>query len=162
MNKIILILIPLSSFLFSCKPGPEKYIIDAKENLQKANNGLKEAEKIQTEAARADAIAEWQIFNNESDNSFLIMENDLKFIEGTLIKINKSEKGKITEDYDKAKGELQKLKEILQQKNIEFDNDFKSFGSEVSEKNVSFRREYKNDIDILSGALKEVFKNKLN
>lgn len=107
---------------------------EAKENLSEAKNEFKDAKVNESEAAKAKEIAEWNNFKIEADSSIANIENGLKNSEIKIEKVGKKDKRKLKVDYAKAKSDIEALKEKLHKKNVEFENDIKSFDKNVSEK----------------------------
>jgi len=159
MNKIIVILLAMTTFTVSCSQPSNREPTAVKENLKEAKDDLKNAAEVKTEAAKAKTAAEWKYFKSESDNTILAMENDLKNAESRLEKATKSEKKNLIQEYDKAKSDFGQLKENLQRENAEFEKSMNNVGDDFSEKSESFKREFKHDMDKVGGALKNLFNN---
>jgi len=159
MKRITLILVAVTAFMFGCNQTSKQEVKDADENLTTAKSELKVAVVNENEAAKAKAVAEWNYFKNESDSLISNMEIDLKRMEVRLEKAKKSEKVKLSADYEKAKSDIVKLKEKLVQKNVEFENEIQIYDDNVSEKNESFKNEFKHDMDELGKSLKDIFKD---
>lgn len=159
MKKITLLLVAVTAFIFGCNQTSKQEVKEAGENLTAAKSELKEAVVNENEAAKAKAVADWNYFKNGSDSIISEMEIDLKKMEVRLEKANKSQKIKLNADYEKAKSDFVRLKEKLAQKNVEFENEIQIYDDNVSEKNESFKNEFKHDMDELGKSLKDIFKD---
>ncbi len=159
MKRITLLLVVVAALMLGCNQTPKQEVNDAGENLTTAKIQLKEAVINETEAIKAKAVADWNYFRNSSDSIISEMEIELKKLEVRLEKANKSEKIKLNADYEKAKSDIAKLKEKLVQKNVEFENEIQIYDDNVSDKNESFKNEFKHDMDELGKSVKDIFKD---
>ena len=162
MKKVSLVLvasIALAGVLFACNQSSNKKVEDATENLTEAESELRSAEIKEKEAAKAKEIVEWNNFKQEANASIVEMENDLKKLEIRVEKSAKNDKQKAKADYEKAKSEIETLKAKLRDKSVEFETDIKSFDGNVSEKNQSFKREFKHDMDEFGNSFRDLFKD---
>lgn len=157
-NRIGLAVI-MATALFSCHQASDKQVKDADKQLKEAKQGVKEARLVEDNAAKAKNTAEWNLFKKEADSSMVIIENELKKKESILAKTSKKGAQKLSADYENAKKKLAALKEELQQRNAAFKNDVKRFDNHVYEKNESFKREFKHDMNELDKSLKDLFKD---
>ncbi|GGC23368.1 hypothetical protein GCM10011386_14090 [Parapedobacter defluvii] len=152
------VVIAMSTLMFSCNPAPDR-------NAQEASEDLGEADRTsldtinEIEAARANAEAAWKQFKAESDSSIASLENDLRKMEVTLETAKKNEKQNLYAEYSKVKDEITVLKDKLHQRNVAFESDIKAFDNTVSEKTESFKREFKHDTDELGKSIKALFKD---
>ena len=159
MKKVTVLFFAITAALFSCNQYSNKEVKEAGENLTEAKTKLKEAIANENDAAKEKETAEWRNFRNEADSSITHMENDLKKIKVNIEKASKKSKLKLKADYAKANSDMAVLKEKLHQKNIEFENDIKSFDKTVSENNLSFKREFNHDMEEFGKSLKDLFKD---
>ena len=159
MKKVKVVVFALSVFMVSCNQSPNQKVKDAKENLTEAKDELKDAQAKEIEAAKAKETAEWKSFKNNADSSIIYMENDLKKLEARIDKAYSKDQKKLKSEYDKSKSNMEALKDKLNRRNTEFENDLKNFESKVSEKNQSFKREFKHDMDELGNSFKDLFKD---
>ncbi|MCC7030349.1 MAG: hypothetical protein IT257_08585 [Chitinophagaceae bacterium] len=159
MKKVTLLSLAAIAFLFSCDQSSTREVKEAKENLTEAKDELKDAQADVSEAAKAKEIAEWNHFKNEADSAIATMENDLKMAEAKFDKSDKRNKQQLKMDYEKAKADVVAMKERLQRRNAEFEDDMKRFDKNVSEKNRSFEREFKHDMNEFGSAFKDLFKD---
>ena len=155
MKKVKVVVFALSVFMVSCNQSPNQKVKDAKENLTEAKDELKDALAKEIEAAKAKETAEWKSFKNNADSSIINMENDLKKLEARIDKAYSKDQKKLKSEYDKSKSNMEALKDKLNRRNTEFENDLKK----VSEKNQSFKREFKHDMDELGNSFKDLFKD---
>lgn len=166
MKNTTLLGIAITLSMFGCEKSSTKEvqnanenIIEAKEKITKAENELHDAAKDEAETAKTKQISDWNYFRNESDSSIETMENDLKKIEVKIEKSGQENKQKLKVDYTKSKSDLATLKEKLKQKNATFEKDMQKFDNTVSEKNQSFIREFKHDMDEIGKSIKDLFKD---
>ena len=159
MKKLTVLSIVITAFIFACNQTSTKEVTEAKENLKDAESELKDAKINEKEAAKAREIAEWNNFKNESDSTIASAENDLKKMEMNIEKASKKDKQKMKNQYDKAESNLAIFREKLQKRNVEFENDMKDFNDNVSQKNQSFKREFKHDMNAFGNSIKDVFKD---
>lgn len=157
MKKTTILIFAMTACLFSCNQSSNKDVKEAKENLTEAKNELKDAEA--NEAAKVKEAADWKNFKNEADSSIASLEKGLNNMKVKIEKAGKKEKQKLNTEYDKAKNDMDVLKEKLRQRSVEFDNSLTSFNQDVSEKNQSFKREFNHDMDELGKSLKGLFKD---
>jgi hypothetical protein len=162
MKNITLLGIAITVCMFGCEKSSTKEVKSANENILEAKEKISQAENElhdEAEAAKTKQISDWDHFRNESDSSIASMENEFKKIEVKIEKSGQKDKQKLKADYTKAKTDLAALKEGLKQKNAAFEKDIQNFDNTVSEKNQSFMREFKNDMDELGKAIKDLFKD---
>lgn len=159
MKKITLVVIAISTMLFSCQQTSKKNLNAAEENLTESKTKLQNAKVNENEALKLKEAEDWKYFKNEADTSIASMENDLKKMEVKIEKANQKEKQKLKAEYAKAKVDLAAMKEKLRVKNNEFEMDLNAFDNKVSEKNQSFKREFKHDMDEFGKSFKDLFKD---
>jgi len=164
MKNTTLLGIAIILFMFGCEKSStqeseNENIIEAKGKIAKVENELNDAVRDETQAEKTKQISDWDHFRNESDSSIATMEDDLKKIEVKIEKSGQKDKQKLKVDYTKSKSDLAVLKEKLQQKNATLEKDIQNFDNTVSEKNQSFIREFKHDMDELGEAIKDLFKD---
>ncbi|HRH50637.1 MAG TPA: hypothetical protein PLP23_17920 [Panacibacter sp.] len=149
----------IAIFMCSCNDASKKDMGDASKNIKEANADVKEAVIDANDTAKANTIAAWKVFKNESDTAIAVMERQVVVLEGKIAKANTKEKEKLNTDLNKTKEKLHELKEKLQQRNAAFENDINKFDATVVSKNESFEREFKHDMDELGTAIKDLFKD---
>ncbi len=159
MKKLTVLSIVITAFIFACNQNSSKEVTEAKEKLTEAESELKDAKISEKEAAKARETAEWNSFKNQSDSTIAVAENDLKKMEIKVEKASKKDKQKMKVQYEKAKSDLSVMREKLQKRNIEFENDIKDFDDNISQKNQSFKREFNHDMNALGNSIKDVFKD---
>ena len=142
----------------SCNNASKKNMGDASQHLKEAGADMKEAVMATNDSAKTAAIASWNSFKNDADTSIAGMEKETAALNQKIAKAGNKEKEQLKTDLSKANEKLRALKERLQQKNLEFDNDIKSFNAEVAVKNQSFQQEFKHDMGELGTAFKDLFK----
>jgi hypothetical protein len=162
MRNLIPVIIATVGISFGCNQTSTKGVEEAKENLSEAKTELKDARERENEAIRAKELAEWRYFTDEADSSMANMQNDLQELGVKLEKANAKNKKKLNADYAKAKIEMEILREKLRKRNLEFERDLESFGDNVSEKNQSFKREFRHDVDEFGKSLKDMFSDNVN
>lgn len=159
MKNVIVLLIASSGLVFGCNSTSNKEVKEASENLSAAKNELNDAQANEKEAAKAKQVAEWTYFKSEADSSITTMQNDLEKMGARIEKASEKNKQKLKADYAKAESNVAALREKLRQQNVEFEKDMERFDDNVSEKNQSFKREFKHDMDELGKSLKDLFTN---
>ncbi|MCH7411357.1 hypothetical protein MM239_18320 [Belliella sp. DSM 111904] len=159
MKNTIILSLAITILLSGCNQSSNKELKDAKENLTEAKRELKLAEQKEEETAKAKEMADWKAFKAEADSTISNMGNDLKKLEIKIETSAKKDEQKLKDDYVKAKSDIQTLKERMDLRNVEFENDIKNFDNKVSEKNQSFKREFKHDLDEFGKAFKDMFKD---
>lgn len=159
MKKQTIIVFVVSSILFSCNPSSIKEVNEAKENLTEAKDELKDAKANEKEDVKAKEIAEWRHFKNEADSAIASTEKEIKKLDARMQAAGKTQKQELKVDYDKAVTDLETLKEKLHKQSVEFENDVKNFDNNVSEKNQSFKREFKHDMDEFGKSFKDLFRD---
>jgi uncharacterized protein (DUF849 family) len=120
--------------MIGCNDSSKKDMKDAKENIKEANQDVKQAVTTASDTAKANAIANWTSFKNESDSAIAGIERDVTTLEGKMAKADKAAKAKLKTDLDKTKTNLEGLKEKLKQRNDEFENEIKKFDATVVSK----------------------------
>jgi predicted nucleic acid-binding Zn-ribbon protein len=128
----------------------------AEEALTEAQSDLKMDQERVNEAAKAKSLADWKAFRNEADSTLAVMEEDLSQLEVRSEKTGRNNL-KLKADYTKAKSDIAVLKERLNKRTMEFEEDMQHFDSKVSEKNQSFNREFKHDMEEFGKAFKDLF-----
>jgi hypothetical protein len=156
-NRIGLVLV-ITVSMVGCQSS-DKEVKDANERLKQANTELEVAKFNKDKAEQAKAIAEWDAFKKESDSLIGLAATDLENMQEKLKQAGKKDAEKVQADYEKAKKNLALLQERLRQRNTAFKDDLKKLDHQVYEKNESFKREFKHDMDELQTALKDLFKD---
>jgi phosphoribosylformylglycinamidine (FGAM) synthase PurS component len=166
MKKVTVLAIAMTALMFSCNQSSDKEVKEAKEKLTEAKNDVKDAQADvknaqanEMEAARVKEVTDWKYFKSEADSSIASFENGLKDMKVKIEKAGKKDKQKLTTEFNKAKGDMDALKDKLQQRSVEFDNSMASFNQNVSERNQSFKREFNHDMYELGKSLKDLFKD---
>jgi hypothetical protein len=157
-NRIGLVVV-LAISMFSCNQSPDKEVKDANEHLKQADQELEAAKVNKEKAAKAKTAAEWKAFKKESDSLIALAENDLVKLEAKLAKASEKNAKKLKADYTKAENDLSLLKDKLRERNKAFGNEVKKFDQKVTEKNESFKREFKHDMDELMQFLEDLFRD---
>lgn len=147
------------SFLSSCGDASKKNLENAGENLKEAGADLNKAAISANEEARIKSQQDWQKFKNEADSTILAFEKKIKETKVEIAKANNKNKAKLNSELEKMEQDLNEKKEILIQKNAEFEADQQMFNESMVTKYESFRREFKHDNDELGTALKNLFRD---
>jgi len=129
------------ALLTGCNINREKKVEDAKENVQQANQELKDAQ--------AEYEREWQQF--KSDAELKINANQEKIDD---FKVSM----KTTSTKFKAKYENEVL--TLEQKNIELKKKLNEFKYERKENWEEFKKAFTSDMDVVGNALNDIFTKK--
>ncbi len=129
------------SVLTGCDTNREKKVEDAKENVQQANQDLKDAQ--------AEYEKEWQQF--KSDAELKISANE-KSIDELKVEIKTAGK--------KFKAKYEKEVAVLEQKNIELKKKISEYKYEGKDKWEEFKRGFNHDMDLVGKALKDLFAKK--
>jgi hypothetical protein len=143
----------------SCNDASKKDMGDASKNLENAGGDMKEAAMATNDTAKAAAIAEWKNFKTESDTAIAGMQREATALEAKISKASNKEKDKLKMNLKNTQDKLNELKEKLQKRNDEFENDMSKFDATVASKNQSFEREFKHDMNQLGTAFKDLFKD---
>lgn len=149
----------LAISMVSCNQSSDKVVTEADQQLKQAEQELKTAQINKDKAAKAKAVAEWNAFKKESDSLIFHAGSELGKLQAELTKASKKDGEKLRADYEKAKSDLALLKENLHERNVAFEKDVKKFDQQVNEKNESFKREFKHDMDELKRSLEDLFKD---
>ncbi|MEO8772046.1 MAG: hypothetical protein ABI402_18250 [Ferruginibacter sp.] len=149
----------ISILMISCNDASKKDMADADKNLKEAKQDIKEAVITSNDSAKANAISNWKSFKNESDSAIAGMEKDVITIEKKMTKADDAAKATLKTNLDKTNKKLKDLKEKMQQRNAEFENDINEFDANVAAKNQSFQREFRHDMNELGTAFKDLFKD---
>jgi hypothetical protein len=113
----------------------------------------------ENKAAKEKEIADWNSFKIDAERSTEKIEKDLKNLEARIERANSLDKQKLKNEYNKSKTDLDKLKDKLHRRSDEFETEIKTFSLTVTEKNQSFKREFKHDMDAFSTSFKDLFKD---
>ena len=161
MKKLIILAAVLMAFLliYGCGKSSEQHAIVAKEKISQAAEELKEAVVDANAEAKENATKEWQKFKMASENEITAIENQTKELEYKISKAGKKEKLKLRIQLDNGKQKLNEQKQKLIKRNSEFQTDIKRFDESVAEKNESFKREFKHDMEKVGATLKDLFKD---
>lgn len=149
----------ISILMIGCNEASKNDMTDANKNLKEANQHMKEAVIATNDTAKANAIANWTSFKNESDSAIAGMEKDVTTLEGKMAKANSTAKATLKTDLDKTKKKLQELKERLKQGNTDFENGINQFDATMETKHQSFQREFKHDMNEFGTSFRDLFKN---
>jgi hypothetical protein len=159
MKNVIVVIIATCGLIIGCNQTSNKEVIEANEDLAEAKTELKDAQDNKDEAAKEKATAEWKYFKNEADSSIESMQKDLNKLTIKIEKAGKNEKRQLKADYTKAENNIVVLRGKLHQRNIAFESEMERFDNTVSEKNQSFQREFKHDMEELGKSMKDLFKD---
>ena len=140
-SSLAVILIIAGAILTGCNVNREKKVEDAKENVNQANQELKEAQ--------AEYDREWQQF--KTDAEFKIDANQ-KRIDELKLEIKTASK-KFKAKYEK---------EIIadEQKNIELRKKIADYKYEGKDKWAEFKLEFNRDVEIVGKSLSDIFTKK--
>jgi acetyl/propionyl-CoA carboxylase alpha subunit len=156
MKNPILVALLVTAILSGCTPSPNKEVKNAEKTLAEAESDLKIAQEKENEAAKAKNLAEWRAFKHEADSTLAVMEEDLIRLEARIEKEGKT-KQMLKTDYAKAKIDIAALKEKLNKRSMEFEEDMHHFDSNVYKKNQAFSREFNHDMDEFRKAFNDLF-----
>jgi uncharacterized lipoprotein YehR (DUF1307 family) len=159
INSSVIAALSIALFIIGCNESSKRNMNDANKNLKEAGQDVKAAMVATSDTAKANAILNWNSFKRESDANISGMEKDVQTIKEKMDKANGTAKEKLKMDLDKTDNKLQNLKERLQQRNTEFENNIDRFDSTAVAKNLSFQREFKHDMNELGTAFKDLFKD---
>ncbi|MEN5234237.1 hypothetical protein [Sphingobacterium faecium] len=84
------------------------------------------------------------------------MDQDLLQMERKLAHLHAKDRKTIETDYGKVKAKIASIREVVQQKNIAFDNDMQNLDERAEKENESFKRDVKKDMDDLEKSLKSL------
>ena len=138
---------------------------ESKKNIEEANENLKEASENFKEAAidaKAEAMADWQAFKNESDRSIAEMERQAIELKAKIAKADKKSQAKLNSDLQRLELKLNEQKVRLNQRNAEFEADLENFNETIEAKNERFQEEFKHDRNGLGTSFKDLFKDNVN
>jgi hypothetical protein len=159
MKNVIVVIIATCGIMTGCNQTSNKEVIKADENLAEAKTELQDAQENKNEADKEKATAEWKYFKNEADSSIESLQKDLNKLTIKIEKAGKNEKRQLKADYTKAENNIVAIRERLNQRNIAFESEMERFDNTVSEKNQSFQREFKHDMEELGKSMKDLFKD---
>jgi len=145
--------------VISCNAASKKDITDANANLKEVAKHIKEAAVASNDTAKANAIANWESFKNQSETAINGMEKDVAILEAKIVKAADAAKKSLKADLEKTKIKVDELKVKLKKRNAEFEIDIAKFDAIATAKNQSFQREFKHDLNELGSAIKDLFKN---
>lgn len=141
MKKTILTLVitmfVVTTAFVSCKPATKEEI-EAKENVQEANEEL-------TEAKRAATAEEWQEFKDDMNEA--IKKNDERIAE---LKLKMKNTGKSID------AEYEENIDALEQKNNDLKFKMEAYKNDANADWESFKREFNHDMDEVGQALKDL------
>ena len=142
-NHIILIVLLsiLGILLMGCDVNREKKVEDAKENVNQANQDLKEAQ--------AQYEMEWQQF--KSDAEFKIDANQ-KSIDEFKAEMKTASK--------KFRDKYEKEVLTLEQKNAELRKSISEYKYEGKDNWEEFKRDFNNNMNVIGNAIKDLFSKK--
>ena len=142
-NHIILIVLLsiLGILLMGCDVNREKKVEDAKENVNQANQDLKEAQ--------AQYEMEWQQF--KSDAEFKIDANQ-KSIDEFKAEMKTASK--------KFRDKYEKEVLTLEQKNAELRKSITEYKYEGKDNWEEFKRDFNNNMNVIGNAIKDLFSKK--
>ena len=144
MKKTILTLVitmfVVTAAFVSCKPATKEEI-EAKENVQEANEEL-------TEAKRAATAEEWQEFKDDMNEA--IKKNEERIAE---LKLEMKKTGKSVD------AQYEKSIDDLEQKNKDLKIKMETYKNDANADWQSFKREFNHDMDELGNALKDLTVN---
>jgi len=149
----------MSLLIISCNDTTNKDITNTNNKLKEANQDVKEAVIPINDSAKKNAIASWKFFKSQSELAIARMEQDITKLEAKMATANNTVKEKILIDINNANKKLRKIKEKLQQKNSEFENDMNNINTKVISQNESFQREFNHDMNELANAFKDLFRD---
>lgn len=129
------------SVLTGCDINREKKVEDAKENVQQANQDLKDAQ--------AQYEKEWQLFKNDAELKISANEKSIDELKAEIKRASR-----------KFKAKYEKEVAVLEQKNIELKKKISEYRYEGKDKWEEFKRGFNHDMDIVGKALKDLFTKK--
>jgi len=138
---LTVIMLIAGSVLTGCDTNREKKVQDAKENVQQANQDLKDAQ--------AEYDKEWQQF--KSDAEFRIRTNENR-IDEFKVEIKTASR--------KFKAKYEKEVLVLEQKNIELKKKILEYKYEGKDKWEEFKRGFNHDLDVVGKTLQDLFTKK--
>ncbi|HEY6143200.1 MAG TPA: hypothetical protein VIV55_07180 [Flavobacterium sp.] len=141
MKKTILTLVitmfVVTTAFVSCKPATKEEI-EAKENVQEANEEL-------TEAKRAATAEEWQGFKDDMNEAIKKNEERIAELKLKMKKTGKSIDAEYEENID-----------ALEQKNKDLKVKMETYKNDANADWESFKREFNHDMDEVGQALKDL------
>ncbi len=162
MKKVVLIITAnfiIAMLVIGCADTTKKDMSDMTTNLKESNQDLKEAVIAINDTIKKNTIANWKSFKRESESAIARMDKDVATLEAKLEIANKATKEKLKMDLEKVNNKLQVIKVKLQQKNTEFESDINKFDKKVASNNQSFQREFNHDMNELTTAFKDLFRD---
>ncbi|MBL0315937.1 MAG: hypothetical protein IPP69_09210 [Flavobacteriales bacterium] len=155
MKILSILFIALSTLLVNCTQTSEKN----DETKSKKPGELNDAEIKAIEAEKTQERAEWNLFKAEADSTINSMEMELSKLSDKMNTSSKKDKERLQEKYNKSKEKVADLKVRIQKRNEEFQTDMQAYNEKISEKNKTFQRELKHDMNELGESMKDLFKD---
>lgn len=160
LNTLTCILGLVSLLLIgACNEASKSDMKDANEDMKEANAHLKDAAEDMNDTAKARTNANWQEFKKESEDQITVMEKQLQDLNVKIGNAKQEEKARLQLSYDKTSAKLKEMKEALNQRNIEFEKNMDQMDESMKEKNESFKREFKHDMNELGESFRNLFKD---
>lgn len=131
----------------------------AKKDLRKANSALKEAASETNKAAKAQAAAEWELFNYTSDTTLARLETEMTIVEKSLDKMKSKDKAALQLQLKQNKDQLKAMQDRLKMQNKAFEAEMKQFDQSVSDRNKAFQQEFDHDMVEFGVAFRDLFKD---
>ncbi|SDJ83260.1 hypothetical protein [Flavobacterium noncentrifugens] len=158
-NTLLALLMGTTILLGSCNKSSKKDLDDAKVNITEANQDLKEAAKDANAEAKQKTVAEWKTFKENSETAIKDLDAKVKQLEAKMAKADKKENERLKSNLSASREQLEDLKGRLRESDMEFSNNMEKSDQAFVDRNESFKREFKHDMDELGKAIEDLFKN---
>jgi len=140
-NKLFILpaIVSIAGLLFfGCETNREKEVTDAKENVEQANQELKDAQ--------AQYESEWQQFKYEAELKIAANEKRIEELKAEIKTAGKKFKAEYINEVWK-----------LEQKNIELKKKISEYKYEGKDKWEEFKQEFNDDMEGLGNAVRDIF-----
>ena len=161
MNKLVIVLLSVAMglLIIGCNDASNKHLDDATKDMNDANTDVKAAIVAENDTAKANAIADWKAFENESDSAVVGIERQSTALKLKISKANYKEREKLKKEIAHIDSAVITLKEKLHKSRLAFNKDVKTFDKNIALKNAAFEREFKQNITGLGNAFKNLYIN---
>lgn len=147
VHPVALTICCVGIFMVGCKPAT-KEVLDSQQQVEVAKENVQDANDTLRQARKAVTAEEWKAFKYSSDS--IIKINDMR-IAALKSKMNRTGKSIDTV--------YQRNIDVVEQRNENLKSKMNAFNNDVNEDWQSFKREYKHDTDELGQALKDLTVN---
>lgn len=146
------IMVFIAGFMItSCNKSSKNDLKETAKNLEEKEKEIKDLVTIN-----------WENFKKESDSIFEKTQKDMEELRKQISKSTKKEQENLNKELDKLEVKNKELKLKIEERSRLFKENLIEFNEMAEEKEQSFEREFKHDINELNNAINDFFKDNVD